>query len=105
MPGAAQPLQYSVSPVPFPTLINAKNRFHPIIQTSNMTPRTSKRIRSAVDYSEHSPDPEHFLNAAAAPATDDDRRKWQGWVEIESEPVRRVHSGAFLNDHANFGSN
>ncbi|KAF2099999.1 cysteine proteinase [Rhizodiscina lignyota] len=28
-----------------------------------------------------------FPNPPTAPATDDDRRKWQGWCEIESEPA------------------
>lgn len=32
--------------------------------------------------------PRLFPNESSAAATDEDRKRWKGWCEIESEPVR-----------------
>lgn len=35
--------------------------------------------------------PEDLLTAAYEPLTDREREEWEGWVELESDPVRSRH--------------
>jgi hypothetical protein len=48
------------------------------------TRRTGLRSKRKQPSKEPSPDP---MEAAMTPLTDEERRGWPGWVELESEPV------------------
>ena len=52
-----------------------------------MTGKTSKRSRAVA--SDNGPVKKTFPEDPTAPASNQDKRKWKGFCEIESEPVRQ----------------
>jgi ubiquitin carboxyl-terminal hydrolase L5 len=67
-----------------------------IADDEQQDPTPSKRTGLRRKREEPKKDSSNIMEAAMKPLTDEERRDWPGWVELESEPVSCSHLRSFL---------